>query len=239
MADQQGERVDVRNGRPANHTEQDHHARYVWAAHFVRGDVLDVACGTGHGSEVLTAGFAKVVGIDNNPDAIKRAQSRLPTSQFLLAAVPPIPYPDSSFDAVVCFETVEHIEDDKGLLSELRRVLNWDGTLVLSTPNKDVTSPDGPPTNPWHVREYRLEDLRELVSNAGFTNVEVLAQGATCARGRLGRWVLRIVARFPVLCRPGRWWDRLAHGDGKVMPWRDPRWKPTYWVLRARRGEAG
>ncbi len=226
-----GERVDV-GDRPTTHTELDHLCRYQWAASRVRGRrVLDVACGTGYGSELM-ARHADVVGIDNEPSAVEAARARVPSGSFLALSVPPIPQPEHSFDAVVTFETIEHIEDDGGFIREIARLLRSDGCLLLSTPNKAVTSPDGPPSNPWHVREYFLQDLLTLLWSEGFTSVDIYCQGIP-RRGRLAAIALRAVATFPVLCKPGRWWDVLAHGTGEVEPW-DGASTPLIWVLACR-----
>src|SRR5688572_11194138 len=98
-----GERVDV-HGRPRTHNEQAHLRRYQWAMPQISGRVLDIACGTGYGSELI-ATRASVVGIDNERRAIDRARARVPNGLFKLADVPPIPEADSSFDAIVAFET--------------------------------------------------------------------------------------------------------------------------------------
>src|SRR5271169_1692250 len=99
-----GERVDI-VGRPRTHTELDHRGLYLWASGRVHGDVLDVACGTGHGSELL-ARHATVTGLDSSQQAIGRAAART-TGDFRLATVPPIPFPNDTFNAVVTFETIE------------------------------------------------------------------------------------------------------------------------------------
>ncbi len=227
-----GERIDI-VGRPRTHTDLDHRGLYLWASERVSGRILDVACGTGHGSELL-GGRAQIeiAGLDNNSQAVARAAARVPDGDFRVAVVPPIPFPDASFDVVVTFETVEHLKDDAQFMKEIRRVLRPGGRMLLSTPNKEITSPTGPPTNPWHIREYRLADLLTIVEGAGFQDVEVFCQSGQLD-GVVHRIALKLVARFPILCRPGRWWDRLAHGAGEVERW-DGRSRPTIWVLACR-----
>jgi SAM-dependent methyltransferase len=225
-----GERIDV-HGRPHTHTEQDHLRRYQWALPQITGRVLDVACGTGYGSELMSA-RAEVVGIDNEPLAVEAARSRVRGGSFKVANVPPIPEPDHSFDAVVAFETIEHIDDDLEFVREIRRLLKPSGLLLLSTPNKAVTSPNGPPANRWHVREYLLPDLISTIHRADFLAIDVFCQGAS--GGGLTHTVAhKLVARFPALCRPDRWWDRLAHGNGEVEPWSGGS-VPMFWVLSCR-----
>lgn len=48
----------------------------------------------------------------------------------------PLAFADSSFDIVLCYETIEHVPDPKAFLAELARVLKTNGTLVLTTPNR-------------------------------------------------------------------------------------------------------
>ncbi len=225
-----GERLDLATGRDS-HVKLRHLERYRWAMPLVSGRVLDVACGTGGGSAMLAA-RAEVVGLDVDAGAVELARSRDSAVDFRLGAVPPIPCESSEFDTVVSFETIEHLEADREFVAEIHRVLKPGGELLLSTPNKEVSSPDGPPPNPWHVREYRLADLRKLLTD--FDEVEVWMQDPR-AEGIAERGARRLIARFPRLCRPGSWWDRLGHGDGTVARW-DGRRVPKNWVLRARRG---
>lgn len=66
-----------------------------------------------------------------------------------------LPVATRTVDAVACFETLEHVDDDEAFLAELHRVLRVGGRLFLSTPNALVTNPEGgAPANPYHVREY-------------------------------------------------------------------------------------
>jgi len=66
---------------------------------------------------------------------------------------------------VVSFETLEHLAQPASFLAECRRVLKDDGLFLCSTPNKAVTSPyTRRPLNPFHLREFRLEEFHRLLS---------------------------------------------------------------------------
>ena len=134
------ERVDVAGGRPRNAVEYEHWARYRWALQFARGEILDIACGTGHGSALLSEG-GKVTGVDRDREALAIAQSRVRGGRFVTAECPPIPLPDKAFDTVVSFETLEHVAEDEAFVAEIRRVLRSGGALLLSTPNSRVRPP--------------------------------------------------------------------------------------------------
>jgi len=75
-----------------------------------------------------------------------------------------LPFPDASFDAVVSFETLEHIAAQEPFLAEVRRVLRPDGLLILSCPNKAEYSDRRGVTNEFHVRELYRDELAALVA---------------------------------------------------------------------------
>jgi O-antigen biosynthesis protein len=119
----------------------EHWHRYVVTARLVRGlRVLDAACGEGYGSSLLAASAASVVGVDVSPDAITHATERYgaPNARFLAASVTSLPLADASVDAVVSFETIEHLAEQREMLAEFRRVLSPSGILVISSPNRPV-----------------------------------------------------------------------------------------------------
>jgi SAM-dependent methyltransferase len=154
-----------------------HVARYAFARTFVESRrVLDVACGTGYGLALLHETRARVVGVDVALEAARAARAAHPEARVLAADGMKLPFADRSFEAVVSFETIEHLEDRGRFLAELARVLQDDGLLILSTPNANHTRPrNGKPRNPYHLHEYSDEELgREL--RLRFGSVRVLGQ---------------------------------------------------------------
>jgi SAM-dependent methyltransferase len=206
--DEAGERADVQ-GTPRTHNEQWHLRRYEWAATMATGDILDAACGTGYGSALLSIS-GRVTGIDADVEAVEYAAARSPGT-FIAGTLPELPFEDASFDAVVSFETIEHVADAPGLLKGFRRILRPGGKLLLSTPNR--VRP-GAVSNPFHVREYDFQELRDLLMESGFSQPSTVL---THRCDPTSSFALRLVARFPSLCRPDRWWDTLAHGDGSLI----------------------
>ncbi|MEI9974183.1 MAG: class I SAM-dependent methyltransferase [Ignavibacteriota bacterium] len=117
----------------------EHLARYTFAARLARGKrVLDAGCGAGYGSAELARGAESVVGVDRAADAIEfaRAHYAADNISFEEASCEALPHSDASFDLVVAFEVIEHLEDWRGFLREAQRVLAPNGQLVISTPNK-------------------------------------------------------------------------------------------------------
>jgi ubiquinone/menaquinone biosynthesis C-methylase UbiE len=154
----------------------EHQARYRWAAMAASGkEILDAGCGVGYGSAMLAdAEATRVVGVDIDPAAIADASSRYGARdavEFFQGDLLELPFDDSSFDLVVCFEAIEHIDRQDAALDELRRVLRDEGHVLLSSPNRDVY----PPGNPHHVHEYTPEELGEALAKR-FGDVDLWRQ---------------------------------------------------------------
>jgi SAM-dependent methyltransferase len=120
--------------------ESERISRYLWAASICAGRrILDAGCGLASGSAILAEGGAlEVVGVDSAAAVLEAAEARLHERVRLERAdLQQLPFADGSFDAVVCFDVIEHIDGWKVALQELTRVLTDDGTLMLSWANGD------------------------------------------------------------------------------------------------------
>jgi 2-polyprenyl-3-methyl-5-hydroxy-6-metoxy-1,4-benzoquinol methylase len=153
-----------------------HLAVYEWIAARCAGRrVVDMACGEGYGSDLLAAaGAASVVGVDANPEAHEHARLRYrrPNLRFERDLVESFAEP---CDAVVFLQTIEHVEDPGAILAHFRSMLAPGGVAYVSTPNVLTLAPPGAEKsdNPWHLREYRAEEFRELCAGR-FGRVELL-----------------------------------------------------------------
>ncbi|MDB5415462.1 MAG: hypothetical protein JWR10_3797 [Rubritepida sp.] len=161
--------------------EFEHYHRYLFAAQFCAGkEVLDIACGEGYGSVLLSQVAASVFGVDVAAEvvALATANYAAPGRRFEVGSCLAIPAPDHSVDVVVSFETIEHIAEHEEFLAEIRRVLRPGGIAIISTPDRPIYSPPGSPPNPFHVRELTQAEFTELMQ-AGFTHLRMGAQKAT------------------------------------------------------------
>jgi SAM-dependent methyltransferase len=152
-----------------------HLAVYEWIAERCAGlEVVDMACGEGYGSDVLGRRAARVTGVDANPEAYEHARLKYtrPGVGFVRNMVELYAEP---CDAVVFLQTIEHVQDPQAVLDGFRRMLRPGGVAYVSTPNVLTLAPPGAERsgNPWHVREYRAEEFRELCE-ASFDSVELL-----------------------------------------------------------------
>jgi 2-polyprenyl-3-methyl-5-hydroxy-6-metoxy-1,4-benzoquinol methylase len=149
-----------------NYWYRRHLAVYEWIGARVHGArVLDMACGEGYGSEVLSRCAASVVGVDGNPEAHEHARLRYRRQnlRFEWGAVQTYGEPEA-FDAVVFLQTIEHVPDPGAVLEHFRRILAPGGIAYVSTPNVLTLAPPGAVRsgNPWHLREYRVAEFRAL-----------------------------------------------------------------------------
>jgi SAM-dependent methyltransferase len=157
----------------------EHLHRYAYAATLVKGKrVLDLACGEGYGSKMLADTASSVIGVDIDENIIDHAAAkyRSPTLQFMRGSITALPISeDCSFDAIVCFEAIEHIEGHDVLLCEVKRLLRPSGIFIVSTPNKALYHDAAQFQNPFHVRELYFKDFQELLERH-FRNVSLLGQ---------------------------------------------------------------
>lgn len=142
----------------------EHFARYAFAVRLVRGKrVLDLGCGTGYGAAELARTAAAVSAVDVAPEAVEWAREKFGEhADFRQASATALPFDDDSFDAVVCFEVIEHLAEWPRLLTESKRVLAPGGVLIVSTPNKsfyaETRKQSGP--NPFHEHEFEFEEFQ-------------------------------------------------------------------------------
>jgi 2-polyprenyl-3-methyl-5-hydroxy-6-metoxy-1,4-benzoquinol methylase len=123
--------------------------------------VLDVACGAGFGVRMLAGRCAGVVGVDLDEQSIAAARAADPdrAGAYVVADATHMPFADCAFEAVVSFETLEHVPQ-LAFLREVRRVLAPGGLLLLSTPQNRLGHI---PFTPAHEHEFSLEELTDLV----------------------------------------------------------------------------
>jgi lipopolysaccharide biosynthesis protein/ubiquinone/menaquinone biosynthesis C-methylase UbiE len=159
----------------------EHWHRYLFASLFVKQKrVLDIACGEGYGSYVLSEKAKTVVGVDISAESVKHASGayRRGNLSFIVGGVSRIPIEiDHSIDVIVSLETLEHIDEgeQKAFLSEVKRVLSPKGILILSTPNKLQYSDIPQYKNEFHQKEFYEYEFKEFLVKF-FTHVALMGQ---------------------------------------------------------------
>jgi 2-polyprenyl-3-methyl-5-hydroxy-6-metoxy-1,4-benzoquinol methylase len=160
-----GERLHAGDDRFALDIARHRAAYEVARQHDSGGRILDVGCGSGHGTALLAGGASRVMGIDRVlPDRSNRGGG----VQYLLGDLRSLPLTPASFDLVTSFQVIEHLEDPTFYVDALAGLLRADGLAIVTTPN--VLMSDG--VNPYHVHEYRADELAACLGRR-FEQVEM------------------------------------------------------------------
>lgn len=155
----------------------EHMTRYIFASQFVKDKVvLDIACGSGYGTnQLLESGAKKVFGVDISEETISYCKEKYTNKEleFTVGDVKRIPLEDKSIDVVVSFETIEHVgeEDQKIFLKEVKRVLTSEGIFIVSTPNSLVYGKG----NEFHLKELDPQEFA-VILKSNFKNTELFYQ---------------------------------------------------------------
>ena len=158
----------------------EHMHRYAYAAAFGAGKrVLDAACGEGYGSALLARAGADVTGIDISAETVAHARLRYTGTdglRFAQADVTQLDHLDAaSFDLIVSFETLEHVQAQERMVAGFRRLLAPGGLLLISSPDKRTYSDLRGYSNEFHVRELYRDQLESLLGTQ-FPALRIYAQ---------------------------------------------------------------
>lgn len=170
--------------------------------------VLEVGCGGGHVLEHFAE--ARRTGVDLSRDMLARSRSRLGrTVSLARGAAEALPFPDGSYDVVLCTEVLEHTREPAAVSAELMRVVRVGGRVVVSIPNernidrvkralgslpvlRRVLRTLAEEANEWHLHSFDMRMLRDIT--VGYATIEKVA--GVPLRG--------IAVRYVALLRPLR-----------------------------------
>ena len=212
-------------GEKANATQLERLAnRYRWATELCNERrVLDAACGTGQGLNLLATTAAFLIGADRSGANLSVAKStydrRIPLAAFDTQALPIV---DEALDAVVLLETLYFLPSPERCLSEIHRVLRPQGKVLISVINRDTSGYD---PNPLYSQHFGVIELCDVLVRCGFT---VSCFGAIplnhpSMRHRLFRPLKRLATRFaliPKTMRGRQWIKRVVFGKLVAIPFK-------------------
>jgi 2-polyprenyl-3-methyl-5-hydroxy-6-metoxy-1,4-benzoquinol methylase len=186
-----GERIIPKTMKMMNGMLLEHIARYYFAIPYIKGRVLDIACGTGYGCHLVAKDrkreVTEMIGVDIDEETIKYAIREYHHQKVTYihgdGLDPHLPDQLGMFDTILSFETIEHVSDDQLFMDHLYQMLKPGGTLVLSSP---FGRGRGMPTSePFHVHQLTPEEFEQLFER--FASVEIFYQrGPTFEKPREG-----------------------------------------------------
>ncbi|WP_437216406.1 class I SAM-dependent methyltransferase [Pectobacterium sp. LFLA-215] len=159
----------------------DHRVRYMFASYWIRRRFgmeirnkvgLDIFCGNGYGSRMVAdMTGARMVGLDGSAESIDLAENVYGSHRVVFGhALYPFEFNSDFFDFAISFESIEHVDDPKGLLEQI--VVASKGPLAISFPDES-----GLPFDMFghyfkhHVRHFRREEIVSLLSSLGKSNI--------------------------------------------------------------------
>lgn len=170
-----GERLEtsIYNGNTINHLH-----RYAISMPLIKGKtVLDIASGEGYGSHLMSFESQHVYGVDIDATTIEKAKNKYSRSnlEFLTGSTSQIPLENDSVDIVISFETIEHHDEHDQMMTEIKRVLKPNGTLIISSPDKHFYTDKRNYKNPYHIKELYKSEFANLITKY-FKNHKLYSQ---------------------------------------------------------------
>lgn len=161
----------------------EHCARYLFACDFLRGEaktIADISCANGYGSAILAEHFNHVFAVDRNEQYLSSTHLNKNNitpmyidldSEDLGSILGPV-------DAIVSFETIEHLKMPFTFLKCAHDILNKEGWLLLSFPNANYEkiNNDGTNNNPYHLHTFSVKNIIHILRRNGFDIEDVLGQ---------------------------------------------------------------
>jgi SAM-dependent methyltransferase len=178
-----------------------------------RAQLLDVGCGTGGASLVLSK-YGRVTGLDRAPASFAISMDRPYTNRVVARFGDTLPFAEDTFDVVCALDILEHLDDDLGGARELYRVTRPGGHAILFAPAfqflwgyNDVFS--------HHKRRYEKRGLADVIARAGFDVAEsgyfnMVLFAPTLAARLLQRLMPKLTDGMEHSTRPSRWNGVLA-----------------------------
>lgn len=129
--------------------------------------LLDSGCGRGRTAAVLTQLGYEIVSFDIEKNIF---WGTIENQLFFMSDIQYIPIKNESFDICTNFLVLEYVNDDVKAIGELFRILKSDGVLIIHVTNKRnlKTKFSGKPLDENHLREYCIEEIKNMVVSIGF-----------------------------------------------------------------------
>ncbi len=165
----------------------EHLQRYIFAKDILSRSenliIYDVASGSGYGTKILSR-VGKVYGFDKKEIDLDK--------ENLVSYVEKNKIPKPR--AVVCFETLEHLENPQKLLEDFHELLPKNGLLIISVPNaKFEPKKNGKPKNIYHKHLFLQDDLVKLVEQSGFKVKNILGQPFSNILLHKVKWLVKLL----------------------------------------------
>ena len=199
-----------------------HMERYEFAARHARGErVLDIACGVGYGTSLLSKRCEYIgtfVGVDLSAKAIAYANEHYGSERLHFIVNDAMTFADPrSFDTIVTLETIEHLPNPAGFIDNVVKLLRPGAILVASVPTTPSVD-----ANRHHLHDFSEKSFRQLFLRHHLKEIDLLIQiqpfrlGAVLTRSEMRMQDMRRNLPTYYMNHPGsfarRIWSTLRYG---------------------------
>lgn len=151
--------------------------------------IYDIACGSGYGASILAEEFEQIISMDRSGEYLLKINEKYKKKNITFLQIDlnministfldKVPFPKP--DAIVSFETLEHVDNPKDLIDSFYTLLPPGGLLLLSTPNKTMEPlKNGISKDPFHKHLFTKDELIDLLTHSGFHINDLVGQPYT------------------------------------------------------------
>lgn len=161
----------------------EHAGRYIFAENFITKNKLkniaDITCASGYGTELLSKSCEHIDGYDVNTNYLLKAKKRkIPNADFYQVNLNDSLNIQKQYDLVVCFETLEHIENTKIFSQTLSKIIAPNGYLIISVPNPKFEELDenGKIIYKFHKHIFKKQHVIDLFCKLNFKLLDITGQ---------------------------------------------------------------
>jgi len=164
----------------ANHIVRYQFASTILKDSSIKENILDIACGVGYGSAYLESqGIKGITGADISEEAIRIAKTAYKSDHidFIVDdGCNPKQFNQKKYNAIVSFETIEHLKQPELFLTNIKNCGNENCQLIISSPNVLVTGHTSKKDWHFHEKEYTPTEFYQLFKNLGYKNIKIYGQ---------------------------------------------------------------
>lgn len=139
---------------------------------------LDIGCASGYMLSILATSFpnAKYYGVDAYKKAVDYAKRKYPKITFKTGTAESLPFDNGTFDLIIFYETIEHVENPQLSLDEIKRVLRKNGLGIISMDSGNLLfrliwffweNTTGKVWKGAHVHPFHHSELEKLIIKSG------------------------------------------------------------------------
>ena len=183
-----------------------------------QGKMLDVGCGPGFFLDEAKRQGWEVQGNDLSAWSKKYCHENFGIDVFQ-GLLTEARFPDRSFDAIVMNDVIEHLEDPKAVLNEIRRLLKSDGVIYISTPDINSFLSRFLGGRWWGINKYHLfyfsrKTLERLFADVGFKRLRYFSYPRVFS---LNYWAKRLETYPALIYRPVEFVSRIGNAGNLLL----------------------